>query len=64
MNTENSKKTMNQRLSESNIKTIRGFYDQRLNREIVVLEYNGISIKRPNVFNCKAICLDVFGINI
>ena len=63
----NENLTINERLIKAGVKTNRGFTDKRYKYNFAVLEYNGISVKRPRICMFEYIddiCKNVFEVKI
>lgn len=57
-------KSMNQRLADAGVKTIRNLGIDRNGREIVMLEFNGAQVRRPYASECERVCLEQLGVQI
>lgn len=59
-----SSKSMNKRLEEAGVKTIRDLGIDRNGRAIVMLEFNGVQVRRPYASDCERVCRDKLGVQI
>ena len=57
-------KSMNHRLAEAGVKTVRNLGVDANGRAIVMLEFNGVRVRRPYASDCEAVCHEKLGVQI